>query len=419
MAEPETFDVVIVGAGPAGLGAALELRRQGVRRVLVVEREAEPGGVPRHCGHSPFGMRELGRVFAGPAYARRLAARVRDAGAAIRCGATVVSIAEGGGLTVAGSQGVREISARRAILATGVRESSRHARLISGDRPLGVITTGTLQAMIHLRGLIPFARPVIVGTELVALSALLTCRLAGIRPTAMIEEAPGPTARAPLLALPRLLGIPVHYGAALGEIVGQPRVEAIRVARPDGRPHLIPCDGVLLTGRFVPEATLARMAHLEVDPGSGGPAVDQYGRCSDPAWFAAGNLLRPVETAGWSFREGRRIGAAVAADLAGRLRRTQELLPVVRGRGLKLVVPQRLALPLDDPALDSLQIRVPTPAAGELSVQAGGQTVWRRHMRLLPERRILVPLRALVIPSATRQVEVRLVQSSEAALAGS
>lgn len=418
MAEAEAVDVAIVGAGPAGLGAAIALRRQGVARVLVLEREAKAGGVPRHCGHPPFGLREFGRILTGPAYARRLVERAQAAGAAVRCGSSVVAIGPGARLSVTGPEGPAEIVARRAVLATGVRESSRHARLISGDRPIGVLTTGTLQAMVHLHGLIPFARPVIVGTELVALSSLMTCRKAGIRPVAMLEAASHPTARAPFLLYPRLLGIPVYYDMSLVEIRGQPRVEAVSVRGPDGAERALACDGVLLTGRFVPEATLARMGPLEVDPGSGGPVVDQHGRCSDPAWFAAGNLLRPVETAGWSFREGMRIGGAVAADLTGRLRSNGPCAQVRRGAGLKLVVPQRLALPMDGQGLDSLQLRVAEPVAGELRVLADGRLVWRRRVQLWPERRALVPLTDLRLPDTTRMVEIDLTQSPKAVLAG-
>lgn len=419
MAEPESVDVAIVGAGPAGLGAALALRRHGVANVLVLEREAEAGGIPRHCGHPPFGMREFGRVLTGPAYARRLAARTQAAGATIRCGTSVVAIGPGARLTVTGPNGPSEIQASRAILATGVHESSRHARLISGDRPVGVLTTGTLQAMVYLHGLVPFARPVIVGTELVALSALLTCRKAGIRPVAMLEAATHPTARAPLLLYPRLLGVPAHYDASLVEICGQPKVEAVVVRGSDGAVRTIDCDGVLLTGRFVPEAALARIGSLEVDPGSGGPVVDQHGRCSDPAWFAAGNLLRPVETAGWSFREGVKIGNAVAADLAGQLTSDGPRLSVLRGQGLKLVVPQRLSLPLDEAGLDSLQLRVTEPIAGELQVLADGRPIWTRRAHLWPERRALVPLARLRLPPTTRTVEVTIAVSPKAALAGS
>jgi Pyridine nucleotide-disulphide oxidoreductase len=281
-------------------------------------------------------------------------------------------------------QGIGNVQARRGILATGVRESSRHARLISGERPLGVVTTGTLQSMVYLRGLVPFRRPVIVGTELVSLSSLLTCRKAGIEPVAMIEAAFRPTARSPLMLFPRLLGIPVHYGTALVEILGQPRVEAVVVRGGDRSLATLQCDGVLLTGHFVPEAALVGASHLDLDPGSGGPVVDQYGRCSDPSWFAAGNVLRPAETAGWSFREGHRIGLRVAEDLFGRLPAATCTASAARSSGLKLVVAQRLALPFAGGALDSFQVREraggghsssccgrPTP------VDAVGQTVSR------------------------------------------
>ncbi len=100
--------------------------------------------------------------------------------------------------------------------------------------------------------------------------------------------------------MPKLLRIPTYFNNGIDEILGHARVEAVRLR--DGRE--IACDGVLLTGQFLPEASLARLSHLDVDRHSGGPAVDQYGRCSDGAYFAAGNLLRPIETAGWSFREG-------------------------------------------------------------------------------------------------------------------
>jgi Amino acid permease len=144
------------------------------------------------------------------------------------------------------------------------------------------------------------------------------------------------------------------------------------------------CDGVLLTGHFVPEAALVGASHLDLDPGSGGPVVDQYGRCSDPSWFAAGNVLRPAETAGWSFREGHRIGLRVAEDLFGRLPAATCTASVARSSGLKVVVAQRLALPFAGGALDSFQVREraggghsssccgrPTP------VDAVGQTVSR------------------------------------------
>ena len=323
------IDVLIIGGGPAGVAAALRLKRRGVARVLILEREAELGGVPRHCGHPPFGMREFGRMLTGPAYARRLRAAAEKAGVEILLQHSVVRLQAGGVLEIATPEGRKELRALRVLLATGARETPRAARLLGGDRPQGVLNTGALQAHIFLHGSVPFRRPVVVGTELVSLSSLATCRGHGIRPAAMLEAGSRAVARWPLTLFPSLLRIPLHYGAEIAEICGGAQVESVKLR--DGRE--IFCDGVLLTGRFTPESSLARMGHLAIDAGSGGPVVDQYGRCSDAAYFAAGNLLRGIETAGWSFREGAAIADYIADDLAGGLPYAEGGVEVVCGAG--------------------------------------------------------------------------------------
>lgn len=396
MNEPIATDVAIVGGGPAGIAAALALRKRGVSRVTILEREDVAGGVPRHCGHPPFGLREFHRVLSGPAYAKKLRSAAQDAGVDIQLNTTVTALQPSGALAATTPTGTAEVFARRVILATGAREMPRSARLMGGDRPVGVITTGTLQHSVYIEHLKPFHRPVIIGTELVSLSAVLTCWKAGIRPVAIVETNSRPTARRPLDLFPRLFGIPMHYGAEINEIKGRQRVEAVTLRLADGSTSQVACDGVLLTGCFVPEAALARLSHLAVDPGSGGPSIDQFGRCSDPVYFAAGNLLRPVETAGWSFREGMRLGAHVADDLDGLLPTAQHTITIERGLGLKLTVPQRITLPSANACHDHIQLRAETGGTGVLKVESAGRTIWQKHMSVLPERRILVPVAALL-----------------------
>lgn len=392
-----SVDVAVIGGGPAGIAAAIELRRRGVQRVVILEREESAGGVPRHCGHPPFGMREFGRILTGPRYARRLVEAAIAAGVDIRTGHSVVALGEGGHLLISSRDGSHDLSARRVIIATGAREMSRAARLVSGDRPIGVMNTGALQAYIYLHGLLPFWRPMIVGTELVSLSAVLTCLKAGVRPAAMIEANARPTARRPLALFPRLTGTPMHYRSVVSDIRGGARVESVLIRRDDGAISEIACDGVLFTGCFTPESSLARMSHLTLDPGSGGPAIDQYGRCSDPAYFAAGNVLRPIETAGWCFREGRLIGRIVADHIAAAPSSSDGIL-VRRGEGLKFVAPQRIARSSGSTRLEYLQLRVESAIRGDLVVRAGDEVLWRKTMSALPERRILIPLRDLAIP---------------------
>lgn len=404
-----TCDVAVVGGGPAGLAAATALKRRGVEHVVLIEREADAGGIPRHCGHPPFGMREFQRVMTGPAYARALVAEARRAGVEIRTGTSVVTLGEGGALeVVSAAEGPYGLSARRVVLATGARETSRAARLVSGERPLGILNTGALQAMVYLKHRVPFRRPVIVGTELVAFSALLTCRKAGIRPVAMIEAGERPTARWPSAALAGLLGVKLHCRTSLVAIDGASRVERIRVLGGDGRTRTIECDGVLFTGGFRPEATLVRMGHLAFDPHSGGPVVDQFGRCSDPAYFAAGNLLRPVETAGWSWREGADTAGWVADDLAGRLPRGTDIISIGLDAPVKFAVPQRLSLPLDDRGVRHIQLRVDRPVCGTLAISDGQRILWSRRVDTRPERRLLIPVSALGRPAAGKTITIAL-----------
>ncbi|AWN15442.1 NAD(P)/FAD-dependent oxidoreductase [Salinisphaera sp. LB1] len=385
-------DVVVIGAGPAGLAAATALRHAGVNRVLVFEREPEAGGISRHCAHPPYGVREYGRLMTGPRYARRNVAAAEAAGVDIRTRHTVVALHPGGGLDLATPDGALRVAARRVLLTTGARETPRSARLISGDRPVGVINTATLQSALYLEHFKPFEAPVIVGTELVSLSAVMSCRRAGIRPVAVIERNPRPTARWPLTLFPRLCGIPVHLNTTLAGIEGRERVEGVQLAGPDGTISTLACDGVLLTGHFTSESSLARLApHLAVDAASSGPVVDQYGRCSDPAYYAAGNVLRPIETAGWSWREGRAVAGFIAADLDYGLPAAEEFVPVRVAPPVKYCVPQRLVRSAR-PGLAELQLRVTEPVRGTLTVSDGTRPLWWASGAFLPERRIRIPL---------------------------
>ncbi|MCF6317207.1 MAG: NAD(P)/FAD-dependent oxidoreductase [Marinosulfonomonas sp.] len=405
------IDVAIIGGGPAGLAAATVLKSAGVARVVVLERESETGGIPRHCGHPPFGMREFRRVLKGPAYARRLVERAVAVGVEVHCATTVIEARIGGALLLATPDGTPEIAARRVIYATGVREVPRAARLVGGMRVQGVVNTGALQSMVFLKQMRPFLRPVIVGTELVSFSAISTCRHAGIKPVAMIEAGKRATARWPTSVYPRLMGVALHLNTPLVGIFGDKTVAAIIVEDAAGVRREIVCDGVILSGQFTPESTLARMGHLAVDPATGGPAVDQFGRCSDPAYFATGNLLRPVETAGWSWNEGCQTGQRVADDLNGRLCEAVETVSInVAGPVIKYAMPQRLVVGQTG-GMGALQLRFNGDAKGQVVAVSGGKIVGRWPVNTRRERRVLLPIRAIDMGQVQAEITLKFVSA--------
>ncbi|RWI16783.1 MAG: FAD-dependent oxidoreductase [Mesorhizobium sp.] len=287
----ERRDVVIVGGGPAGLAAARHFADLGVTSVTVFEREQEAGGIPRHCGHTGFGWESHRRIWTGPGYAAALRRDVE--GLDVRTGHTVLKI-ENGVLRVQNSEGVGEIAAKQILLATGTRETPRSARFVGGSRPRGVMNTGALQAHVYLHKHRPFERPLIVGTELVSFSAILTCRHLGIRPVAMIEENARITAPWPGALVARLVfGVPVSTRTRLLAIEGREQTEAVQVLQ-EGRQMRIACDGVILTGRFVPEASLLATSPKVLLAGNVQGAVKTSGRCWREGWVAAQKIARSL-----------------------------------------------------------------------------------------------------------------------------
>lgn len=387
MTLPAEIDVLVIGAGPAGLAAATVLAP--FASVLVLDRESTAGGIPRHCGHYPFGLREFHRLMKGPDYARALVNRADKAGVRIATGVNVVRLQPGPQVSVTSDSGPSEIKAKLVLIATGVRESSRVQRLIGGDKPGGVLATGALQDMVYIEGRRPFRKPVILGTELVSFSAIMTCAHAGIRPLAMIEPNPIVTARWPSAIYPRLKGIPLHLSTTIKRIEGRSRVERVVLDGPGGE-TVVETDGVIVSGRFLPEATLLNGSHLERDPATGGPVVDSFGRCTDPAYFAAGNVLRPVETAGWSWVEGSAIGKAMRHALEGALPERATSRVKLVGDALAWAVPQQVDVH-PDAALDRVQLRVTRPVRGRLSLRIDGIEIVSRRLDSRPERRITLP----------------------------
>jgi len=385
--------VLVVGAGPAGLTAARELAAAAVAPVLVVDREAVAGGVPRHCGHTGFGLQDLRRSLTGPAYARLLTRRAAAAGATIRLSTTATDIADDGSVRLTGPGGIDVVRPRAVLLATGARERPRAARLVPGDRPAGVFTTGQLQQWVLLHHLPVGRRAVVVGAEHVAYSAVLTLRHAGVATVAMVTGLPRhQTVGAFALASRVGLRVPLRTSSRVVGLHGHGRLEAVDVEDlVTGAVARLAADTVVFTGDWVPDHELARRAGLTVERATLGPRADGWGRTSRPGLLVAGNLVHPGETAGLAALGGRDAGHRLAVELrSGADLLGSQGLAVTVARPLVSVVPS-VVDPADPPP--RLLLRTSEFTGRRLVVaHQDGRAIGRHGLRhSVPHRSLGVP----------------------------
>jgi thioredoxin reductase len=375
--------VAIIGAGPSGLRAATELATQLKGQVLVLDREAEAGGIPRHCFHPGYGIRDLGRFTTGPSYAHTLVERATTAGAEIITRATVTGWNADGTLQVTSPQGRFVVAAKATILATGARERPRSARRIPGDRPAGVYTTGQLQNLVHLHHQKVGTRAVIVGAELVSWSAALTLQHAGCKTVLMTTEYPTPdvyrlfsTVGGPFF------GTKVATTTRVRRVIGRGRVQGIEIEHLEsGKREIIACDTVVFTGDWIPDHELARTGNIDIDPHTLGPAVDTALRTHTQGVFAIGNLVHPVDTADGAALD----GAHVAPHVLRYLDTSEPTPPAVElspGSGFTWVSPSRFQPGDGGPARGFLLLwptrlrSRPTVVATQNGREIGRVTTW-------------------------------------------
>ncbi|MGW1721461.1 NAD(P)/FAD-dependent oxidoreductase [Streptomyces sp. NPDC002306] len=389
-------DVLVVGAGPAGLATAARLAAAGAGRVEVLEREQEAGGVPRHCAHGGYGT--WAHPLTGPRYARLLTEAATGAGARVRTGVTALDWAGPLSLHTVGPGGPEPIAARAVVLATGARERPRAARLVPGTRPAGVYTTGELQQAVHLYGQHIGTRAVVVGAQDVSYRAAATVRAAGADVVALVTDLPcAQTARARAADSRLRHGVPLLTDTTVTELVGHGRLSGVRVRHRDGRTTTLACDTVVFTGDFVPDHELARRGRLSLDPGTRGPAVDGTLHTSRPGVFAVGSVLHAVESAATAVREGAHAAAEVRAWLATGER--PDGVPLLVAAPLRWIAPNRVTPADRIPYVLRTSVVLTRPV---LRVTQDGRLLHTESPRL----RTVLPNRPLPLTAAwTRRVD--------------
>jgi thioredoxin reductase len=344
-----SLDVAVVGGGPAGISACLELSKIGDLNIALFECERELGGMPRSC-HIFFGMRDQKRLYTGPAYARRLDRLIRRTATTIHTDARVLGInPEGPGkphtLTVLSPKGLRSYESHAILLTTGCFENSRPARRIPGSRPAGIFTTGTLQQLVNLRHLKPGKRALVIGSEHVSLSSVHTLRRAGMSVVGIVEEdLELQTYTYPAKAMSHFFNFQIFENTAVKRIHGNKRVEGVElVGKKDRKTWKLECDTVIITGKFRPDSALIDETSIEQDPSTLGPLVDMDFMTSVPNIFAAGNLLRGADMHDLCALEGKLAAHSILENLKSNGAGEGHNVSIRAESPIRFVVPQKIS----------------------------------------------------------------------------
>lgn len=346
------YELVIIGGGPAGLAAAAAAHGAGARRILILERDGELGGILNQCIHNGFGLHTFQEELTGPEYAGRFIQRVRELGIAYKLNTMVLDLAPDKTVTAMNREdGLFRLHPKAVILAMGCRERPRGALNIPGCRPAGIFTAGTAQRLVNMEGYLPGRRVVILGSGDIGLIMARRMTLEGAQVQVVAELMPysGGLKRNIVQCLDDY-GIPLKLSHTVVDIKGQKRVEGVTLARVDAQGRPVPgteefyeCDTLLLSCGLIPENELSRSAGVKLDPITNGPAVNESLETSIPGIFAAGNVLHVHDLVDYVSQEAEAAGRHAAGYIAAGCKvRAGKALSVKCAGGVRYTVPSAI-----------------------------------------------------------------------------
>jgi NADPH-dependent 2,4-dienoyl-CoA reductase/sulfur reductase-like enzyme len=345
------IDVAVIGAGPAGLAAAIKARETGAEKVCIIERDERPGGLLHQCIHNGFGLAYFKEDLTGPEYAHRFIEKARDLGIDIRLNSMVLDLTGAKRIVVSNKEGVQTFCAKAVVLAMGCRERTRQQIMIPGTRPAGIFTAGTAQRYVNIEGYLPGKKIVILGSGDVGMIMARRLTLEGARVEAVVEILPyiGGLIRNEVQCL-HDFKIPLFLGHTITNVIGLNRLEAVTIARVDknqapveGTENTIECDTLLTSVGLIPENELSLRAGIELDPVTGGPFIDDAMETSLAGIFAGGNVLHVNDLVDNVTLEAELAGAGAAVSALGQASPGKRRISLKAGAGIRYVVPHTIS----------------------------------------------------------------------------
>ena len=344
-------DLAIIGAGPAGMAAAISGKKAGMENILLLERAEYPGGLLHQCIHNGFGLHYFEEDLTGPEYAERFINTLDSTDVQLSLNTMVTHFYPDRSIMAINPQwGEFKIIPKSVILAMGCREKTRFAIGIPGSRPAGVFTAGLAQKLVNVDGYMPGEEFVILGSGDIGMIMARRLTLEGAQVKAVVEIMPhvGGLIRNEVQCL-HDFDIPLLLEHTVTEIYGNDRVEGVKIARVDkeGNPDMdreqrMSCDCLLLSVGLIPENELSVEAGITLDPQIGGPIIDEFLQTSVEGVFAAGNVVQVWDLVDNVTLDGETTGTSAAKYVAGELKTHEKEIRVIPGDNIRTVTPHKI-----------------------------------------------------------------------------